>query len=202
VEKSETRAAYDALAGLFAERHAATPPGVAACAERFAAALRTGARVLDLGCGHGRDAAFLTDQGLAVVGADLSPGMLAQARRRTTAPLVESDMCALPFAADSFDGVWCNAALLHLPKADAPLALAEMRRALRPQGVLYLAVQEGTTEEWEATTWVPGVARYFARYRSDEIRGLLERVGFLVAELEREPLPNGRTWLRYLATCG
>src|SRR5438552_9096219 len=96
-----TRQAYDALASVFAERNATIPSAVLAAAERFVAALPPGARALDLGCGHGRDAAFLESRGLRLIGLDLSPGMLAQARLRTSAPLVEADMRAIPLAAAS-----------------------------------------------------------------------------------------------------
>jgi SAM-dependent methyltransferase len=197
VLRDRLRDAYDALAPVFAERNAAMPPEVAAAAERFLAAPAPGARVLDLGCGHGRDAAWLEARGLAVVGADLSPGMLAEAHARTGAALVECDMRVLPFGDGAFAGIWCNAALLHLPKADVPGALAAMRRALVPGGVLYVAIQEGEGECWEPATWIDGAARFFARYRSDEFRRLLEQVGFALLATDVDALP-GRTWLRFL----
>jgi SAM-dependent methyltransferase len=198
VQRDRIRDAYDALAPVFAERNAAVPPGVAAAAERFLAGLGPGARVLDLGCGHGRDAAWMAARGVAVVGADLSPGMLAQARDRTRAPLVECDMRVLPFADGTFAGVWCNAALLHLPRADAPAALVAIRAVLVPGGLLYVAIQEGDEESWEPATWVEGAARFFARYRAPEFERLLQQAGFAPPATDAESVP-GRTWLRFLA---
>jgi ubiquinone/menaquinone biosynthesis C-methylase UbiE len=188
------------VAARFAEFHAAMPPGVEAAAERFVAALAPGAPVLDLGCGHGRDAAWLRGHGLSVTGADLSPGMLAQARARAPAvPLVEADMRRLPFAGGAFAGVWCNAALLHLPKPEAPAALAEMARVLRPGGRLYVALHEGDEETWEPTTWVAGEARLFARYRAEEIERIVEQAGFELLERTVEP-GRPRTWIRLMAS--
>jgi ubiquinone/menaquinone biosynthesis C-methylase UbiE len=105
---------------------------------------------------------------------------------------------ALPFAATCFAAVWCNAALLHLPKADAPRCLAEMRRVLAPGGLLYVAVQEGDQERWDASTWVAGADRFFARYAADELGPLLDAAGLTPQRFDREVNPD-RTWLRYFA---
>lgn len=152
--------------------------------------------MLDLGCGPGWDTARLAHLGARPIGGDLSAAMLDLARAETERPLVQLNMGSLPFRTGSFAGVWCIASLLHVPKAEAPAALAEMRRVLRPDGLLALAVQEGDGEEWNGG-YVEGVLRFFARYSADEVAGLLESAGFRVLQHEREQA--GRWWLRYLA---
>jgi ubiquinone/menaquinone biosynthesis C-methylase UbiE len=198
VARDRVRAAYDALASVFAERHAEIPPGVAAAADRFLAALDRRPHILDLGCGHGRDAEYLAARGATVVGADLSWGMLAHALQRAFGSLVECDLRHLPFAERAFTGVWCNASLLHVPKIDAPGVLAEIRRILANNGVLYVGIQEGDEECWEPTTWVNGEARFFARYRAEDFQRLLDQAGFLTFAREVESDPD-RTWLRFVA---
>src|SRR5919199_4488262 len=78
-----------------------------------------GQRVLDLGCGHGMAAVVLARRGARVTALDLSPGYLAEARRRAQAngaavDFVQGDGARLPFADRSFERVWGNAVLHHL----------------------------------------------------------------------------------------
>lgn len=96
-----------------------------------------GKRALDYGCGHGMAAVALARAGAAVTAFDLSPGYVAETRRRAAANDVRvagvvADGEHLPFPAASFDAVWGNAVLHHL---DLDRAAAELRRVLAPGGV-------------------------------------------------------------------
>jgi SAM-dependent methyltransferase len=103
-------------------------------------ALAPGERVLEIGCGTGnlwRENAGRVPAGVTLVLADLSPGMLAEARARLAglplAPeLREADAQALPFPDESFDLVIANHMIYHVP--DRARALREVRRVLRPGG--------------------------------------------------------------------
>jgi 2-polyprenyl-3-methyl-5-hydroxy-6-metoxy-1,4-benzoquinol methylase len=95
-----------------------------------------GLDVLDFGCGHGMASVVLARQGARVVGFDLSPGYLQEARRRAEAngvavSFVQADGERLPFASSSFDRVWGNAVLHHL---DLSRAARELVRVLKPGG--------------------------------------------------------------------
>jgi ubiquinone/menaquinone biosynthesis C-methylase UbiE len=84
----------------------------------------SGLRVLDYGCGHGMAAVVLARRGAHVTAFDLSPGYLEEARRRARAnqvaiELVKADGEQLPFADSSFERVWGNAVLHHLPLSRA-----------------------------------------------------------------------------------
>ncbi|MFE9959551.1 class I SAM-dependent methyltransferase [Micromonospora sp. NPDC005299] len=127
---ARNRAAYDGIAADFAARNPEVPGTYRELAEEFHR--RLDGPLLDLGCGPGRDLTFWADRGATPVGLDLSAGMLREARRRVAVPLVQADLLRLPFRAGAFGGAWCSAALLHLPKAAAPAALAGVRRVLRP----------------------------------------------------------------------
>jgi ubiquinone/menaquinone biosynthesis C-methylase UbiE len=203
---AQHRAAYDAVAEQFASVNATMPPAVLASARRFLAALAeqgsTPGVILDLGCGHGRDAAWFEAQGVRAVGADLSAGMLQQACALVRCPLVQADMRALPFAAGSFHGVWCNASLLHLPKREAPAALAEVWRLLVAGGVFYVAIQVGEGEVWEARSYDRTVARFFARYAPSEFAGLLTAAGFEILDAGENNGVPGRHWAHFLARTG
>src|SRR4051794_253905 len=106
---------YDRIAAEFARRHMTANVGEELNA--FAAAIVGRAppglfRILDAGCGPGRDSKWFHERGFQTVGVDLSTGMLAEARRR--APGVDfrqSDLRSLAFPDGYFDGIWCCASL-------------------------------------------------------------------------------------------
>jgi ubiquinone/menaquinone biosynthesis C-methylase UbiE len=182
-------AAYDTIAAEYAERTGRMLPEHLELGRDFLAPVPPPARLLEVGCGAGRDMAWFESQGANVVGVDLSPGMLRQARGRVRGELLEMDMLGLGFPDGSFEGVWCMATLLHLPKADAPRALGEMRRVLAPGGALALSLQRGEGEMWETVAYGHRVERFFARYSADEAERLLGAAGFGVV-LRRETGPG------------
>jgi SAM-dependent methyltransferase len=139
---------------LFLEdkRVLATPPSQAA--ERAAATFQRNGidRILDLGCGVGRDSFYLAGCGLDVVGLDLAgSGIgLAEAARREKGVAVrflQGDACRLPFPTGSFDGVYCFGLLHEFVgegwEADVATVMGEIRRVLRPGGQVVLAVLAG-----------------------------------------------------------
>jgi ubiquinone/menaquinone biosynthesis methyltransferase len=96
---------------------------------------RPGLRALDLACGTGDIAFALAARGARVVGLDITHRMLQLARTKgAAARFVTGDMLALPFRDEAFDVVTTGYGLRNVP--DIPRAIAEMRRVLRPGGVL------------------------------------------------------------------
>lgn len=96
--------------------------------------LKPGARVLDLACGTGDFCRELSKAGYRPVGVDFAYRMLAEAR--TTAPLVQADILALPFAPASADGVTCGFALRNV--VDLRALFDELARVVRPGGAIAL----------------------------------------------------------------
>ncbi len=110
--------------------------------DRFAAMLVAGARVLDAGCGSGRDAKAFSERGFRVSAFDASPELAERA----------SSHCG--FAVDvrtfqdvdevhAYDGIWCCASLLHVEPSEMPGVLARLWTALTPGGVLYASFKSG-----------------------------------------------------------
>ncbi len=145
----EVRLAYDTIAADYAATFPGTEPEHAlelAMVDDFAARLHAagGTHVLDAGCGTGRMSRHLVDRGCSVVGLDLSPGMLEQARRAgPDLEVHEGSLLDLPFADGGFDGVLLWYSVIHLTDAELPAALAEAARVLRPGGLVLVASQKG-----------------------------------------------------------
>lgn len=82
---------------------------------------------------------------LALIGVDLSEGMLRVARREHPGvPLIRGDLVDLPLADGELAAVLAWYSLIHLPDADLPAALTELRRVTRPGGALLVGMQAGT----------------------------------------------------------
>lgn len=188
---------YNHIAGEFAGRNWDTH--LDRMLDAFSRGLPSGGCVLDLGCGPGRDIALLSARGFQVVGVDLSTGMLQEAQRRgvSAAGLVCADMRALPAAPSAFAGVWASASLLHLERADAPVALAECARVLRVGGRLYVSVKLGQGEGWDTRYG----RRFFTYYQPDELAERVNAAGLSITELQVEQGALA-AWINVVAELG
>ncbi|MGG5258851.1 class I SAM-dependent methyltransferase [Phycicoccus avicenniae] len=200
--RDEVRTAYDTIAEDYASTFPATEaeaPVDLAMVDHFVGCVMAGGGtlVLDAGCGTGRMGRFLTDRGCSVVGVDLSPGMLAMARRdHPDLDVREASITDLPFEDASFDGVMFWYSLIHLPDADAAVALGEAARVLRPGGYVLVASQKGEgTHDVGARLRERGYEVDLLRWHRGprELLTLLRGAGLeRVARLVREPLGRER----------
>lgn len=104
-------------------------------------------RILDLGCGPGRDLKVLRDLGHEAVGLEGLPEFAAMARRDSGCEVLEQDFLRLDLPAASFDGIYANASIFHVPTQELPRVLKELRAALRPRGVLFCSIPHGDNQE-------------------------------------------------------
>src|SRR3990172_5186854 len=111
--------------------------------DKFIAFLKRGDRVLDVGCGAGTKSKYLIAKGLDVTGIDFSEKMVEIASREVPRGkflvLDMKDICAL---AEEYDGIFIQAVLLHIPKADVPGVLDCVNKKLKNGGYVYVAVKE------------------------------------------------------------
>jgi SAM-dependent methyltransferase len=152
------RRAYDTVAADYAERLPDTRAETAldlAMVDAFVAAVLgesadpgtdpAASPVLDAGCGAGRMSAYLAARGVAVCGVDLSPGMVAMARRdHPEIDVTVGSLDELPRGDGEFAGVLLWYSIIHTPPSGLDRVLAEAVRVLRPGGHLLVAFQSGT----------------------------------------------------------
>lgn len=197
--RHQTEEAYDLIAQEYAVRHHEMPERLTELGACFLRDLAPGSRILDVGCGSGRDMAWMEAQGFHLTGIDLSLGMLAQARQRARGEIIHMDMCLLTFPDASFEGVWCCSSLLHVPHAQAPQALRQMRRVLAPGGTLFLSLLEGDGEVWEPeTSEFANVQRLFVHYPQVVVTLYLSQAGLVPVEQYRDTAGT-HIWLNVLA---
>jgi SAM-dependent methyltransferase len=149
-------------------------------------------RILDFGCGPGRDLAAFRALGHEAIGLDGSPRFAAMAREFSGCEVWEQDFLALDLPPSHFDGIFANASLFHVPREALPRVLGELHAALKPQGVLFSSNPRGNNEEG----WVGG--RYGVFHDLASWRAFLTAAGF--AELEHYYRPPGlpreqQSWL-------
>lgn len=170
-EVSRTSAVYESDADAFVEKYRTE-----SIAERFGDefyANLNGEQILDVGCGPGVDTETFSNDGFEVVGFDLTRSFTETAKEKVPdTSFVRGDMRQLPFADETFDGIWSCASFLHIPREDAPGTLREFNRVLAEDGVVYLSVRHGEVSGYHTD------GRYFEQYLPEEIRTLLVNEGF------------------------
>lgn len=195
------QSAYNQIAHIYADVNASIPDFLAGQMDQFLSQINQNACVLDLACGAGRDLNCLVNKNIKAFGADLSWEMLQQTRLQIRAPILQTNMLRLGFESEAFAGVWCSAAMLHLPKDLIGQALLEVHRVLMTDGWFYAAVQGGEGEGWESGSYDASVERFFARYEADEFAEILTQNGFCVVSIGINE-SSTRRWLHYLCQRG
>jgi ubiquinone/menaquinone biosynthesis C-methylase UbiE len=193
---AETQQTYDLIAAEFARQNWVAAVEVAERLDELASSVPAGSVVADIGCGPGRDVMTLRTRGLHVAGVDLSVGQLQASE---VPGLIRADMRRLPLLADSVHGIWCWAALMHLPREAAPTAFAEFARVIRSGGSLVMSIAAGDGEGFEtATLYGSDQRRWFTRYGEPEFTALLAAAGFSIRNIRRHR--TYRDWLSVHAT--
>jgi SAM-dependent methyltransferase len=141
-------------------------------------------RILDFGCGPGRDLAYFHSLGHHAVGLDGAANFVAMARRFTSCEVLHQDFLKLSLGGRQFDGIFANASLFHVPTSEIGRVLRELRGALAPRGVLFSSNPRGTDTEGFSGE------RFGAFHTIEAWRAFVTAAGF--EEIEHYYRPQGR----------
>lgn len=171
----------------------------------FIKKLPANARVLDVGCGSGVKSKYFIDRGFKVTGIDISDKLLEIARREAPkGGFKVLSMIDLNSLSETFDGVFAQASLLHIPKKDAGEVVKKMADRLVPHGLLYISVKEvreGSFDEKieKENDYGYEYERFFSYFTMAELEKHFADAGLKVVTKMRNPNPSGKTvWLQII----
>lgn len=187
---------YDDEAARYAQRTLTAP--LPPLLDAFIQSIEPGSKVLDLGCGAGRDLLTLCRAGFDCIGVDLSAGLADIARALTGGTVIASDMRTLNFGEAQFDGVVAIASLLHLSGVEQLRQLAKIIKWLRAGGFLLATMKIGSGSE------VTRDDRRFTYIEPDTWLEMLQDCGFEVVQSQVTRSSNAvstsdHDWLAVLA---
>ena len=162
--------------------------------EALAAKLTPGSgTICDLGCGVGQVARFFHDCGFDSIGVDLSAGMLKEARKHHPGvKFAKANMKKLPFKDGELAAIVGFYSLCHIPRWEVPSVLTELKRALRPSGLLLLAYHLGRGTFYRTESWGKAVSLESTLFSNLEVQEYVGDAGFKTEGIvERQPDATG-----------
>jgi len=192
--KVETLLFYENNANFYASQSASID--LTSLYERFLPLVPKGGRILDVGCGGGRDLRAFSSRGFECVGLDPSSQLARIAHNHSGCEVIIGRVEELDIS-KSFDAVWACASLLHIPTRLLPVALRRIRKALKSSGIFFISLQEGEGEI------VAADGRFFSRYSAAELQALVTASGFAILSewITDDALQSrkGISWINILA---
>jgi ubiquinone/menaquinone biosynthesis C-methylase UbiE len=157
--------------------------------DKFVERVKDKGLVCDVGCGPGHVARYLFERGVNVCGIDLSQGMIEQARLlNPEINFHQGNMMSLDVSNESFAGITAFYSIIHIPRQEVVDALLELRRVLKPKGVLFLAFHIGEEILHLEELWEEKINADFILFQTDEMKNYLTKAEFEIIEaIEREP---------------
>ncbi|MCK9293755.1 MAG: NUDIX domain-containing protein [Desulfobulbaceae bacterium] len=160
----------------------------------LATVLSREARILDIGCGSGRDLAWLLRKEFRPTGFELSPTLAQLAREHSGCPVIEGDFFTFDFTALSFDAILMVGSLVHLQHNQLSSVLQRIAGALTSGGFIMLTLKEGDG------AGVQSDGRVFTLWRPLTLEQIFIDLGFEIVDSNRQVsrLRQSDVWLGYL----
>ncbi|MCP3683454.1 MAG: methyltransferase domain-containing protein [bacterium] len=146
-------------------------------------------KILDIGCGFGRDCKVFSENGFSVVGVDLSENMIDAAKGLNGVKFTVMDLRNLKFQKNYFNGAWANAVLLHIRKKDIKKVLLGIHNVLKKGSILFISVKEGTKEVLLKDSRYDDLPKFYAYYKKKELTELLKHAGFEIIDAYYKKMP-------------
>jgi 2-polyprenyl-3-methyl-5-hydroxy-6-metoxy-1,4-benzoquinol methylase len=165
--------------------------------DRFLRHVRPGSRILDAGCGVGRDTLAFARRGYDVVAFDAAEEMvkLTHSRAGGHAAVHLTRFEDVEWRG-GFDGIWACASLLHVPEASFLTVAARLAEALRPGGAWYMSFKLGNGERAAAE-------RLFVDHTEETLRGVLVGISIQIVDVwestDVRPGRRSENWLNAIA---
>ncbi|MDX8406395.1 MAG: class I SAM-dependent methyltransferase [Mariprofundus sp.] len=153
--------------------------------------------ILDFGCGPGRDLLTFKNAGHRPTGLDGSKTFCRMAQQYSACPTLHQQFLSLDLVDDSFDGIFANASLFHIPGMELARVLSSLHRALRPGGILFSSNPRGNSEGWNGS-------RYGHYMELETSRLFLQQAGFTILHHYYRPETQPREqqpWLAIVSQC-
>ncbi len=174
----------------------------------FVEYLTPGSKVLDVGCGSGRDLLWLRSRGYQVRGIERSSALAGLARKHAGCEVVEGDFQSWDFSGDPVEGLLLVGALVHIPHESLGSVLCHIIRGLALGGKILLTLKEGE-----------GISRgtdgrMFHLWQDSDLRELLKELALKILYFDRivSSIRSEDIWLTYvlentsvgrkMSTCG
>lgn len=135
---------------------------------RFLKYIPRGGRIMDLGCGSGRDVKGFCDHGYEAYGLDASEELVKKASN-TLGITVSTGLVEDWIADEPFDGIWCCASLMHLDDRALEQFFENLKYNLKPGGVLFMSVKSGIE------TGLDEQGRYFRNFTEENVHEIIDR---------------------------
>jgi SAM-dependent methyltransferase len=191
----ETQTGYDTVASEYAEKfkdEMDNKPADRGYLDRLAKEVGALGPICDLGCGPGQIARYLHRQGVETLGVDLSPRMVEEAGRlNPEIHFHQGNMLSLLDEDNSWGGIAAFYSIIHIPREQIVDALREMKRVLKPSGVLLVTFHIGTQIEHLDEFFEKTVNLDFIYFQPAEMEAWLKQAGLEMGEtIVREPNPD------------
>lgn len=161
----------------------------------FLPLVKPGGHILDAGCGSGRDASYFKQQGFTVSAFDASAVMAKIASERLQQTVSVRSFEQLD-QAETYDGIWCCASLLHVSRQTLPDVFTRLQRALKPGAVLYVSFKYGDTEREVNGRRFTDMNEHTLTALVADIAGLTLKKTWLTSD--QRPERNNERWLNAL----
>jgi SAM-dependent methyltransferase len=156
--------------------------------------LSPGDTILDVGCGSGRDLLWLKNRGFSAIGFEGSPGLADLARTHSGCSVIEGDFEQYDFSGLSVDAIILSGALVHVSHGNLPRVLENIFRALKPGGLAFVSLKEGTGMKTDSA------GRVFYLWEEKGLRRLFDFLDLGVLDFSRKAsvIGTGEIWLGYV----
>ena len=156
--------------------------------------LKPGARILDVGCGSGRNLLWLKLRGFQPTGFERSCGLAELAHKYSGCEIINGDFESYDFSQIRVDALILIGALVHVSHDKVPALLDRLSKAVGPEGHLLLSLKKGKGKKESSD------GRIFYLWEDDALRRIFKRQNFLVSEhfVQVSGISEDDIWLGYV----